>query len=218
MKYEMTNSASENFETVKELDNGITLEHFGIKESADIGEVGEASDAVYGNPEEDSENWHKQSETMSCAVSCQEFVAEQLTGKEFNESDFLEIAEDNGWYTEQDGTRLTDVGKLLEAVGIDTEQSEHNTLNDLANALEDGDKVICSVNSKVLQNSAYADMPGIRANHAVQVIGIDASNPNKVEVILNDPGVENGKGLRVDAETFTKAWDTGDNFTVYARK
>ncbi len=218
MKYELSNITSEKFETVKELDNGITLEHFGIKESADIGEAGEATDYVYGNPEKDSENWHKQSESMSCAVSCQEFVAEQLTGKEFNESDFLEIAEDNGWYTEQDGTRLTDVGKLLETLEIDTEQSEHNTLTDLASALDSGDKVICSVNSKVLQNSAYADMPSIRANHAVQVIGIDASNPSKVEVILNDPGVENGSGLRVDAETFSKAWDTGDNFAVYARK
>ncbi|MDO4650507.1 MAG: hypothetical protein Q4B26_17855 [Eubacteriales bacterium] len=218
MKYETFSNNPEFLDPEYEVEQGVTLEHFGIKEQIEVSEINEASDAIYGNPETDAKNWHHQTESVSCAVACQEFIVEQLTGQEYYEHDLIQYAENLGWYDPESGTSIKDVGNILEAAGLLVERGEQYTLNDLAEELESGGKVICGVNNKILQNPMYSLVPGLRANHAVQVSGIDASDPNNVEVILNDPGVINGRGLRVPADTFMKAWGTGDNFAVFARK
>ncbi len=219
MKYEMM-EAAEGAESLEITEQGIELEHFGRAEQFEPNEWNESkegTDAIYGNPEKDAESWHRQEQDMSCAVACQEFVAEQLTGREFEESELSRMAEENGWFTPEGGTPMNDVGKILESMGISVERGQNYTLSDMAEALENGEKVICGVNNSILSNPVFARIPGMRANHAVEVIGIDASDSAHVKVILNDPGVENGKGLRVDADTFAKAWGTSDNFAVFAK-
>lgn len=57
-------------------------------------------------------------------------------------------------------------------------------------------------------------MPEQGANHAVQVIGIDRSDPDNPVVILNDPGQPNGQGIRVNADDFVDAWQDSDRFMV----
>lgn len=49
------------------------------------------------------------------------------------------------------------------------------------------------------------------ANHAVQVIGY---NPEDQSVILNDPGIPDGKGFEVALNDFTQAWADSHNFMV----
>ena len=68
----------------------------------------------------------------------------------------------------------------------------------------DSDKVLANVSG----------MPEQGANHAVQVIGIDNSDPDNPVVILNDPGHPNGQGVRVAADDFMDAWEDSDNFMV----
>lgn len=55
-------------------------------------------------------------------------------------------------------------------------------------------------------------------NHVVEVIGIDYSNPDDVQVILNDTGVPDGKGKHISADTFAKSWNTSNRFMVTAWK
>lgn len=200
---------------VTALETGVILERAGLSDGR---EQGEATDLAAGTPETDMENWHKQNEMNSCAVCCQEFIAEQLLGQEFSEEEFARYAEKEGWYDPKTGMAKGDIGNLLEALGLDVERESDLTLADLFGKLEDGDKLICCVNNMVLSNPEYAEIPGILANHAVEVIGIDYSDPEKLSVVLNDSGTEDGKGRIISAETFVKAWETSGRFVVTARK
>lgn len=221
MDYELFSEISEVQETkeripfVRDLEHGVTLEQYerGIEgiESSEMAEI-------IGNPEQDRENWHLQTENNSCAIVCQEFVAEQLLQKDFLERDMIHFAKEQGWYTSETGMPLGHVGDILESLGLETSRESGQTLSDLAGDLQQGRKIICAVNNMVLENPDYAKIPGIKANHAVEIIGIDVSCPDDVKIILNDSGIENGGGRQVSAETFMKAWNTGRNFAVTAWK
>lgn len=212
--------ASENQEMwkpVKEIEPGLILE---CSEQAvfSSSELTADTEFVAGNPETDMKNWHKQTENNSCAVCCQEFIAEQLLDREFSEQGMGQYAAERGWYDPETGTTVSDVGKLLEDLGLEVERELGLTLPDLFHELESGHKLICGVNNMILENPDFTDLPGLNANHAVQVIGIDYSNPEGVQVILNDSGVSNGMGRRVSADTFVKAWNTSGNFAISAWK
>lgn len=163
-KNEMAGPGSERM-----LEDGVSLEM--IRPTPETAEVMGAQDHIIGDPETDMENWHLQTEANSCAIACQEFVAEQLLDAEFSEKDMIKAAREKGWYNPEIGTTPNDVGKLLEAVGLEAERGSRFSVADLAGELETEGKVIVGVNNMVLHNPEYADLPGISANHAVQVIG-----------------------------------------------
>lgn len=203
-------------EAVRELDEGVRLEHIGAMPS--MQEFLKETDSIAGDPEEDMENWHQQSEQNSCAISCQEFVAEQLLDREFSEKEMIEHAKSRGWYDAETGTPVEDVGKLLEELGLSVEWERGLTLNDLALELDSGAKLICGVSHMVLANPEFAALPGYKADHAVEVIGIDAADASNVKVVLNDPGTEQGRGIEVPADIFADAWNASGNYAVIARK
>lgn len=209
--------SQELWEGVKEIEPGLTLER-SEHTALSLSEQPANAEFVAGTPETDMANWHEQAEQNSCAVCCQEFVAEQLLDREFSEQELVKYATEQGWYDPETGTTLSDVGKLLEALGLEVERESGLTLQDLFNELESGHKLICGVNNMILENPDFAELPGMNANHAVQVIGIDYSNPEDIQVILNDSGVSNGMGRNVSADTFVKAWNTSGNFAVSAWK
>ena len=202
----------ENLRTVRELEPGVTLERIGLP--LETGESTETAERIWGNPEKDMQCWHEQSEANSCAVCCQEFIAEQLLDREFSETELSEYARGRGWYDPESGTPVNDTGKVLEALGLEVERSWGVELRDLAEELHSGGKIICGVNNMILADPEFARLPGLSANHAVEVIGIDTSDAAQIQVILNDPGRADGKGLRVSADTFQKAWDTSGNFAA----
>lgn len=198
------------------LEDGVELERLrGIDFS---GEVTESSGEILGEPEEDAEVWHPQNEDYSCAVACQTYVAEQLFNRPFSEQEFIDVAAEHGWYVSGEGTSPEDTGKVLELMGLDVERSNFNSFSALEEVVASDAKAIVGVNNAVLQNPELADLPGINANHAVEVIGIDRTDPDNIEVILNDPGVENGAGIRHSLDTFLKAWETGSNYMCTVSK
>lgn len=192
------------------LEEGVSLEHLHAGRGR---ETQEPEERMIGEPYEDMETWSPQAEDYSCAIACQEMIAEQLTGQDFSEEKMIALARERGWYDPESGTTMFDVGKVLEELGMTVERQTGATISDLAAALERG-KAICGVNNMLLSAPELFMLPGLRANHAVQVIGIDTSNPDRVEVILNDPGVENGRGIRHSMDDFMKAWKTSGNFMV----
>lgn len=197
------------------LEEGVVREIIGPIETAceDLGKV----ETVFGDPE-DAENWHPQLERNSCAIACQEFVAEQLLEQEFSEQKMIEYAQEKGWYEPAEGTPRSNVGNLLEACGLEVERMTNCTVTDLMQALADGEKVICGVNNMILAEPRMADMPGLTGNHAVEFIGVDFSEPHNPKVILNDPGVKNGQAIRHDLDVFMKSWETCNNYAVIAGK
>lgn len=214
MNYEFFSETPEVFEQkelLRNLEQGVVLEqHELVPEGAEAVEVSER----YGTPEKDMENWHRQVERNSCNISAQKMVAEQLLDREFPEEKLIDFAKEQGWYRSEAGTSVSHSGDILEALGLQVEREWGQTLSDLAEDLQRGRKIICGVNSMILDNPNYAEIPGQRANHVVEVIGIEVTLADEVEVILNDSGVDGGRGRRVSADTFVKAWNTGRNFAV----
>lgn len=173
----------------------------------------ETADAehVAGNPQEAMNEWEFQGQTNRCAVYSQKFVIEEITGQDVDIDELAELAESNGWFSEEDGTPIVHMNKLLEAYGIHSEVSYNNDISDLQEALSGGHKVIVSLDADEVW---YGDndtifTPGQSANHAVEVIGIDNSDPDHPMVILNDSGTPDGCGEMVPADEFMDAWEDG---------
>lgn len=175
------------------------------------------TDGIIGDPTHAMEAWHSQTGN-NCANDAQEFVAEDILGIELSEDDLAEIATENGWFEAESGTPVMNIGNLLEYYGIETEQSFHNSFNDLRESLADGNKIIVTVDAEELWSGENNEwfLPGMDANHAIQVVGIDERDPDDIRVIINDSGVANGKCVTVPADIFMDAWEDGDNFMVEA--
>ena len=166
---------------------------------------------ISGDPIQDIPQWGMQSEKNSCAVMAQRFVINALTDQKLSEEELLQTARELGIYGEL-GSLMKDIGKLADAYGLAYEQSYQGTLEDIEAIHNAGGKVIACINGLKLQNPNLFGF--FRADHAVQVVGIDRNDPEDVRVILNDPGQPKGAGLSVPADLFLKTWNTSNRFTV----
>lgn len=195
----------------QELPNGV------VRESIVWETQGEYVPDAYSlyNIEEATDAWHLQEYSDSCAVACQEFILEEYTGQSFEEDELVACAVENGWVAEG-GTPLEDIGNILEYYGIETFTDYEASFQDLENALNNGDRAIIGVYNIGLDNDYEGFYPAWSANHAVEVIGIDKSNPADIKVIVNDPGVEDGCGKAIDLDVFMNAWNTSGGFMVVA--
>lgn len=174
----------------------------------------------FGNPVENAQFWQQQRGQSSCAVVAQTSVFESITGVCIAEEKACEIAQQHGWFDPEIGTRPSDVGKLLNELGILTEQKYNATLEDIANALEKGDRVIVGLDANEIWNP-LRDANGVpieqtNAGHAVWVTGIDTQPDGSVKIILNDSGHPDGKMVAIDALDFLNAWEDHSNFLVVA--
>ena len=166
---------------------------------------------ISGDLMEDIPQWSKQSEQNSCAVNAQRFVINALKDTNYSEAELIETAKEQKLYRDS-GTAPADVGKLVEAYGLECEQIQNCSLEELERIHQAGGKTIVTINSMKL---AYPNLFGFyRADHAVQVVGIDRNDPGDVRVILNDPGRQDGAGLSVPADVFMRTWDTGNRFAA----
>lgn len=173
-------------------------------------------DKVIGDPGSAMEVWECQGDTGRCALYAQMFIIEEYTGQDIDIEQFADIAEANGWFTEEGGTPIVHVGKMLEYYGLETETSTGNDLSDIADALNNGEKVIVGVDSEEYWYGENDDMftPNDGANHAIEVIGIDYSDPDNPMVIINDSGNPNGCGDMIPYQTFMDAWEDSDCMMV----
>ena len=204
-------------------------EPYGMPVEADAGlehfSPSEQDADVIGAPGEEMNNWHQQANPDTCAVVSQEFILESLTGQEFSEEQLQYEAWRMGAYTPGGGTPLECMGDLLEAHGIPVEREYGATLDELSAKLADGEKVMVALDSHEIWTPGQdyvtdelltdcAGLPGQQADHAVEVIGIDYSDPNHPMVILNDPGHQQGCGLMVPADEFVNAWQDSNCYMV----
>lgn len=155
------------------------------------------------------DEWHLQTHSDTCAICCQEFIIEGLLGIEVNEDELLKIATDLGVYDH--GTRADSIGSLLSHFGLESNLSFDNTLAQLTAAVQAGHGVIVGVDADELWNvpdtwEDILNVPGSGATHAVQVIGMQTDSSHNVCVVLNDPGIPEGRGCVVPLEKFHSAW------------
>lgn len=200
---------------VEQLEEGLFREYIGKAEPLAL--EAERSETVIGDLE-DTKNWHFQAEQTSCVIAIEEMIAEQLLKQDMPEGKMIDYSQMRGWYEPMSGTSLEDTGKILEALGLEVERGENYSVSDLVESLAQGQKILCAVDGMMLRDARLAEIPGRSANHAVQLVGIDFSDPQKAQVILNDTFDPNGRGIRYDLDLFINAWKTSGNFAVMAEK
>ncbi len=166
--------------------------------------------------------WHLQGSEDTCAICSQEFVLEELLGIDFSENDLVAQAIELGIYAPGNGTLWADVGKLLEHFGLDVDRKTGATLQELANSLANGSKLIVGIDSSEIWGNDSEDLwehllgiPGTDANHAVQVVAIDFENK---QVVLNDSGHPDGRGELIPLDRFVDAWQDSQNFVCIANR
>lgn len=169
-------------------------------------------DKVIGDPEDAMDEWEYQGNTNRCAIYSQKFIIEEFTDQELDIEDMADIAEENGWFTEEGGTPLVHMNKLLDYYGVENEMSYGNDMEDIKDCLEDGGRVIVAIDADEIwygeNDNVYVPADGV--NHAVEVIGIDWSNPEEPMVIINDSGSPSGNGSMIPLDTFMDAWEDGN--------
>lgn len=179
-------------------------------------EVSPEAAAHYDIPEA-TEGWHLQEEPYSCANACQEYIIDEYLGIDVPEAYLNEIARENNWLLEN-GTTYENIGNLLEVFGIEAHRYMNAGFEDIRQALNNGDRVIVAVHNAALDESWWDFIPVVSANHAVEVVGIDDTDPKNIKVIVNDPGVRDGCGKVVTLDTFNQARDGSGGFMVVAER
>lgn len=164
----------------------------------------------------DLEQWEFQ-DGNTCGVFAQKFVIEQLTGQEVPINDLVDQAMELDSYDPSQGTVIYDVDALLQRYGLDTEMKQNASVQDMLDCIENDGKVIAFVDSdEIWSSDESASFVSNDADHFVQVVGIDYSNPDEPMVILNDSGHPHGRGEMVPLSTFVDAWEDGGCFMVGA--
>lgn len=168
-------------------------------------------EAVCGDPASSMAEWEYQGRTGRCALYSQKFVIEELTGMDLNIEEMADIAEAKGWFSEEGGTTMRNMNKMLDFYGVENEMTFDNSFEDIRRCLENNGKVIVTVDSDEIwfgeQDNLFT--PRDSANHALQVIGIDETDPGNPMVILNDSGTPDGRGEMVPLKVFIDAWEDG---------
>ena len=127
----------------------------------------------------------------TCAIRSQQLVLRDF-GINVMEEELMKEAHDKGWYdlTEDSGTRMENIGNLLESHGMSVHKYYGANTTDLINELAQGHRVIAVVDADELMDPEMRDSSTSDAtpNHALIVAGIDTTDPDDPKVILTDPG------------------------------
>lgn len=154
----------------------------------------------------------------TCAVRCQELILREF-GIYIPQEDLMNEAASNGWFTENGGTPMEDVGKLLESHGVSMTQYEGANIFNLATEIAQGHKVIVGVDANELwgQTGIIHDILEFfgheTPNHALLVSGVDTSDPDNVRVIITDPGTGD-VAKSYPLQEFLDAWKDSNYFMV----
>ena len=154
----------------------------------------------------------------TCAIKSQEILM-NASGLNVTEEELRSEAIQNGWYAPGIGTPMKDVGKLMEAHGMDVQQQIHGSIFNLVGELSKEHPVIVGVDSGELWlrgvDETFEDIiKGPCADHALIVGGIEFNDDfTGGTVNLIDPGTGDF-GVAYDLDVFEDAWNDSDNFMV----
>lgn len=152
-------------------------------------------------------------ESSSCGQHCEEFVLRRR-GIVFDEAELIHVARENGWLQEE-GTRIGDIGNVLEKVGLHVTKEFGYTLDDVQQMLADGKDVIAVVdggelvgdrNMERMEDKYIGEIP----DHAVVVTQV---NQTKQTVEVYDPQSENERDT-YPFEQFLDAWEDSGRYLV----
>jgi hypothetical protein len=181
--------------------------------------AGSLSSSIWGTPNEDSVYWRQQEGNYSCAVVAQISVYESITGEYISETAAANYAQAQGWFDPNGGTTLEYADSLLDVLGIPTEEYKNATIDTIAQALYQGDKVIVWLDASEIWDPVYSTtgepMEQDDLGHAVWVTGIQQFSDGSIDIYLNDSGTPDGQLSAVGYGDFMNAWnDIWDNYLM----
>ena len=148
-----------------------------------------------------------------CCLECERYILRKLN-IEFNEEELLQNAVKNGWQKE-DGTALHNVGRHLESKGLVVTRQYNASINDIANALNEDERIIVAVDGGELlgnpEDEAIEDrIIGQIPDHTVVVLSLDEKSNT---ITLFDPNSSNANDT-YPIDRFKDAWDDSKNYMV----
>lgn len=148
-----------------------------------------------------------------CSLECEKYVLRRLN-IEFDEQQLLENAIHNGWQ-KQDGTALHNVGRHLEAKGLIVTRRYKSSIEDIAQALDEGDNVIIAVDGGELLGNGVEELLEDTlisqiTDHVVVVLSLDAENKT---ITIFDPNSSNQEDTYA-FEQFEDAWNDSKNYML----
>jgi len=207
-----TTDLNEGFDDNGEFTNEFNSSEMTITDTpyAVIDEDTELDDDIHGEPKADIEFHQAQPGPVDCLPTSVAMVLSDVTGEEVLASDVVATAHDLNVMTDT-GMAAEDGVKLFEEYGVDAELSS-GTLDDIREALDNGDNVVIGLDSADL----YAGEQGpfdnqMTAGHAIEITGID---DEAGVVYINDPGFSDGAGVEIPIEVFEDAWEDADNTMI----
>lgn len=160
----------------------------------------------------------QQTYSDTCAIKSQQLILNDF-GIPVTEDQCVQYSIEHGWYANDgSGTRMDDIGKLLNDAGVPCSQTEGANVYDLVNELAQGHKIIVGVDSGELWDNSIWDWLkdiffGDTPDHALIVAGIDMTDPDNPMVIITDPG--NGHPAQpYPLDQFMDAWSDSNCFMV----
>ena len=175
---------------------------------------------IHGTPWVSQLFWSFQELGYNCSVAVQNCILKYF-GIDIPEAELTQLARNKGWLTD-DGARMSDIGRLLEYYGIEMHSKEYATLADLISEIEQGHAVMIPADFGELWADTFLerlwewmeDVLGM-PDHVVWITGIDMSDPDNPQVIVNDTGHPDGAGQRYPLSEFMDAWEDA-RFTYIA--
>ena len=160
----------------------------------------------------------QQTYSDSCAIKSQQLILNDF-GIPVTEDQCVQYSIEHGWYANDgSGTRMDDIGKLINDAGVPCSQTKGANVYDLVNELAQGHKIIVGVDSGELWDNSVWDWLkdiffGDTPDHALIVAGIDMTDPDNPMVIITDPG--NGHLAQpYPLDQFMDAWSDSNCFMV----
>jgi hypothetical protein len=175
---------------------------------------------IAGTPWVNQFFWDFQDLSYNCTAAVQYCIL-QAFGIEATEAEVTQLALEQGWLTESGGS-FSDLGKVLEYYGVETHSNVNGTIEDVIAELCQGHAVIVPVDAGELWADTFLerlwewmeDVLGI-PDHVVWITGVDMSDPDNPQVIVNDTGAPDGAGQRYPLSEFIDAWED-HNFAYIA--
>ena len=148
-----------------------------------------------------------------CCLECERYILRKLN-IEFNEEKLLQNAVKNGWQ-KKDGTALHNVGRHLESKGLVVTRQYNASINDIANALNEDERIIVAVDGGELLGNPEAEVfedriIGQIPDHTVVVLSLDEKSNT---ITLFDPNSSNANDT-YPIDRFKDAWDDSKNYMV----
>jgi hypothetical protein len=171
---------------------------------------------IIGRPDLSLRYWELQ-EGNTCALHSQRGMVEELTHRDLDIDDMVRIAEGNHWYSDEVGTILPNLSRMLDYYHVENSGVMANgNVDTLIQCLNNNGRMVVALNSDII----WHDDDGFPDGHAVEVIGFNTgANPNSPHddmVIINDSGHPDGQGAMVPLAQFMEAWNWSGNVFVEA--